>query len=122
MEGSNLEFLFVLQLTPELSEVIKNFERVCFIDAHTGSVPGEVNQVEVNCEFQASPFTHHLTAATCLALTHALYGQCPQSILVSVRGYEFGFDTTLSTFTSSLVDEAAWKILSWLETPEGIFN
>ena len=30
------EFAFYLQLTPELAEDLTSYDRVCFVDAHTG--------------------------------------------------------------------------------------
>jgi len=114
--GENPDLLFVLQLIPELAETIAGYRRVCFVDAHTGNVPEDVNIVEVKPEYQRSPFTHHMTADTCLSLAQTIYGQSPQSILVSVRGYEFGFSHELSPVTRHLAEQALTQILSWLAT------
>jgi hydrogenase maturation protease len=113
--GENPELLFTLQLTPEMSETIAGFERVCFIDAHTGSVPGDLHIQEVVGEFQNSPFTHHLTPATCLSFCEHLYGRKPEAILISVRGYQFGFRRGLSPLTESLAQQAADQIWEWLQ-------
>jgi hydrogenase maturation protease len=110
----NIQLQFLLQLTPELSETIAGCDRVCFVDAHMGHVSNDVNIETVISEFQASPFTHHLTAATCLSLAQALYGKAPPSVLVSVRGYEFGFSRALSPRTKALALEAAEEICKWL--------
>jgi hydrogenase maturation protease len=112
--GGTPELLFVLQLTPELSETIAQFERVCFVDAHTGSVPGELFIQEVQSEFQNSPFTHHLTPASSLAISEHVYGQRPRAVLVSVRGYEFGFVRSLSEKTAPLAAQAAQAIWEWI--------
>ncbi len=53
--------LFALQLTPELAETLSDYLRVCFVDAHTGSVPHEVNLAPILAEYQPSPMTHHMT-------------------------------------------------------------
>ncbi len=111
------DFLFVLQLMPELAETISQYRRVCFVDAHTGRVPDEIRVATVAVEFQSSPFTHHLTPSTCLALAQALYHSQPQATLVSIRGYEFGFSRSLSTRTTALAEQAAGQILAWLERP-----
>jgi Ni,Fe-hydrogenase maturation factor len=105
---------FVLQLTPEMAETLSQFERVCFIDAHTGAVPEEVHMEAVTGAYQASPFTHHLTAATLLALCAALYQAQPEAVLLSVRGYEFGFSRDLSPRTAELADQAADLIVGWI--------
>ncbi len=113
--GVEPHITFFLQLTPEMAEALSQFERVCFIDAHTGAVPEEVHMEAVTGAYQASPFTHHLTAATLLALCDALYHVSPEAVLLSVRGYEFGFERTLSPRTDSLADQAAALIIGWLE-------
>ena len=110
----NPDLLFVLQLIPELAETISAYLRVCFVDAHTGNVPMDVNVIEIKAEYQRSPFTHHMTANTCLSLVHTIYGQGPQAILVSVRGNEFGFSHELSPATSQLAEQAVTRIMTWL--------
>jgi hydrogenase maturation protease len=109
------DFLFVLQLMPEHAETISQFRWVCFVDAHTGRVPQEIEVEGVVAEFQNSPFTHHLTPASCLALAQTLYHAQTRAILVSVRGYEFGFSRSLSERTSHLAEEAAGLIRSWVD-------
>jgi hydrogenase maturation protease len=106
--------MFVLQLTPELAETLAEYERVCFVDAHTGNVPDDLNIADLASEFQTSPFTHHMTPATCLALARSVYGRAPRARLVSVRGYEFGFSRALSSRTAALADQAIEQIMGWL--------
>ena len=38
------------ELTPELAETIAQYERVCFVDAHTGAVPHDVNVSAIAAE------------------------------------------------------------------------
>ncbi|MFN8598629.1 MAG: hypothetical protein U0559_20890, partial [Anaerolineae bacterium] len=76
-------FQFELQLMPELAETVAQYDRVCFVDAHTGAVPNDVNVEHLTSEFQSSPFTHHMTAATLLSFAETLYGARPEAILVS---------------------------------------
>ncbi|HMD89865.1 MAG TPA: hydrogenase maturation protease [Anaerolineaceae bacterium] len=113
--GGSPDFLFVLQLVPELAETLASYKRICFVDAHTGNVPDDIQLVNVAAQFQTSPFTHHMTAATCLTLTQTIYHKLPEAILVSVRGHQFGFTQTLSTETGELVNQAANRILEWLQ-------
>ncbi len=112
------DFLFALQLTPELAETIAIYDRVCFIDAHTGSVPNDVNFTRVDPEFQSSPFTHHMTPSTCLVLAETLYGTAPEAMLASVRGYQFEFKHTLSDRTTTHAQEAADIIFKWLKSED----
>lgn len=107
-------FLFELQLTPEIAELVAGYDRVLFVDAHTGRVPEEVHFSQVTGEYQASPFTHHMTPSTCIALSSTLYHKSPEASLVSVRGYEFGFARSLSPATAVLVPQAVEMILIWL--------
>lgn len=107
-------FLFDLQLSPEMAETISAYDRVLFIDAHTGQVPEEINIVNVQGDFQTSPFTHHMTPSTLLSLCESLYNKHPHAILVSIRGYEFGFDHSLSDRSAALVKRATVYVLEWL--------
>ena len=114
------EFAFNLQLTPEVAEDLTAYDRVCFVDAHTGKIPTNVQMVDVSPEYQTSPFTHHLTPEMLLSMCSSLYNKIPEAILISVRGYEFGFETELSPFTSSLITEAIERTVGWLKAGEAI--
>lgn len=110
------DFIFQLQLTPELAQDLTAYDRVCFVDAHTGKIPTNVQMVHVAPEYQTSPFTHHLTPEMLLSMCESLFNHKPEAILVSVRGYQFGFETELSPFTKSLVNEAVARTVGWLRT------
>lgn len=114
LDSDSLKLQFVLQLAPEMAEEIAAYERVCFLDAHTGAVEEEVHFTEIDSQYQASPFTHHMTPETLLAISIALYGRAPQAVLVSVRGYEFGFSDELSTRTAELAQKAVEVVWGWL--------
>lgn len=118
-EGNTPSLLTALQLTPEMAETLARYERVCFVDAHTGAYPDDLNVAGAQAIFQSSPFTHHLTPDTLLALAQAAYGRAPQALVISVRGYQFGFRETLSPATSALADQAVARILQWVESAEG---
>jgi hydrogenase maturation protease len=112
--GQSIDFFFSLQLVPEMAEVLSRYKRVCFIDAHTGAVSDEVHVEVLTPQDQGSPFTHHLTAAALLNLSKLIYADPPQSILISVRGYEFNFSQDLSPAANLLADQAVDWILTWL--------
>jgi len=105
----------LLQPIPEMAESLSCFDRVCFVDAHTGSYAEEMRFAELQPDYQGSPFTHHLTPQSCLALAGSLYGRAPKGVACSVRGYEFGFERSLSERTSALADQAIERICAWLE-------
>jgi len=117
-----IDFLFLLQLTPELSELISGYDRICFVDAHTGAVPESVHFEVLDPGYQHSPFTHHLTPNSLLAMTGSIYHQIPHAILVSVRGFEFGFSRELSAAAADLIPHAVELILNWLNhhTPSSL--
>jgi hydrogenase maturation protease len=112
--GGDLELFFSLQLAPEMAETIAAYDRVVFIDAHTGAVPESLNIRRLSPWFQTSPLTHHLTAESCLELADKLYGSRPEAWLMSVRGYAFGFARELSPATADLVSAGADALMSWL--------
>ena len=113
--NDQLDFAFYLQLTPEMAEEIAAYERVCFVDAHTGDIPEPVRMIPVESEFQRSPFTHHLTAQSLLSMCETLYQIKPDAVLLSVRGYRFQFTRELSAETAVLVPEAVGLIEAWLD-------
>jgi hydrogenase maturation protease len=107
--------IYMLQLTPEVAADFAGCERVVFIDAHTGAVAEDIHLSELDAAYQSSPLTHHLTPESCLAIAAALNGQAPRALLVSVRGYQFGFSSSLSPEAARLVPLAADQIMEWLK-------
>jgi hydrogenase maturation protease len=107
-------FIFTLQLYPELSEEIALFDRVCFVDAHTGAVKEDVHFEILSPQYQTSPLTHHMTPNTVLEITKFAQNITPEAVLVSVRGYEFGFEQSLSAQTEQHAHEAVDLILGWI--------
>ncbi len=99
-EGAQIDLWYVLQLTPEMSEDFAKYERICFVDAHTGNIAQEILLQPVEASPASSAFTHHLTPAACLALTQTIYGKTPEAKLLSIRGYKFGFSRELSPETA----------------------
>lgn len=113
-EFASIDFAFHLQLTPEMAEGISGYEYVCFVDAHTGNIPEPVHLINVESEFQASPFTHHLTPQSLLSLCETIYGKKPDAALLSVLGHRFLFSRQLSEETAGLVPQAVDLIWDWL--------
>lgn len=113
--GENLDLLYLLQLVPELSEQIAQYQKVCFVDAHTGDIPEMIRIQEIQPKFHRSPFTHHITPETLLEICQTIYHASPKAMLASIRGFEFGFSDELSDQTKPLVAEAITQILSWIK-------
>jgi hydrogenase maturation protease len=109
-----IDLAFYLQLTPEMAEEVSDYEFVCFIDAHTGSIPEPVRLIDVESEFQASPFTHHLTPQSLLSMCETMYRKKPEAVLLSVLGHRFLFSRQLSEETQGLVPQAVELIWRWM--------
>jgi hydrogenase maturation protease len=115
-EFASIDFAFHLQLTPEMAEDMTAYEYVCFVDAHTGNIPEPVRLIPVESEFQASPFTHHLTPQSLLSLCETIYEQKPEAALLSVLGHRFLFSRQLSEKTAQLVPQAVELIWDWIRS------
>lgn len=114
-DGDGVDYEFQMQLMPELADDLNQYDRVCFVDAHTGAVPEDVHFERVTPVFQRSPFTHHLTPASLLSIAETIHHRVPETILVSVRGYDFGFSQSLSPATQTLTRQAVNIIMGWLQ-------
>ena len=101
---------FNFQLLPEISELIAKYEKALFIDAHTGEIDEEINFQKIEPDFQNSPFTHHFTPSSCLALAESIAGKYPEAWLLSIKGYNFEFSRELSPKTRELSKVAMEKI------------
>ena len=115
-ENLNPDLWFVLQLTPEMASDFSRYERLCFVDAHTGDLPQEILLRPVEGSPAASAFTHHFTPASSLAIVQTLYHCHPEAVLLSLRGSVFGFSRELSAPASELVGPAVDLLLNWLGT------
>ena len=115
-ESALIDFAFYLQLTPEMAEDISAYPYVCFIDAHTGNIPEPVRLIDVESEFQRSPFTHHLTPQSLLSMCETIYGKKPEAALLSVLGHRFLFSRQLSEETAALVSQAVQLIWEWMNS------
>jgi hydrogenase maturation protease len=112
---NEIDYKFFLQIVPEVAEDLTNYEHICFIDAHTGAIPEEIQFIALEPKFGKSPLTHHMPPETCLSITKDLYHHEPQAYLLSVRGYSFEFDRSLSEKTQSLADKGVQIICDWID-------
>lgn len=115
-EFALIDFAFYLQLAPEMAEDISEYKYVCFVDAHTGNIAEPVRLIHVESEFQASPFTHHLTPQSLLSLCETIYKKKPDAALLSVLGHRFLFSRQLSEETAALVPQAVQLIWDWMNS------
>ncbi len=116
-EGQNLDFWFNLQLMPEMASEMLDYQRICFVDAHTGAIEKEIQVKEIKSIFQNSPLTHHMTAEAFVSILQHLYGHQPETLLASIRGYQFRFKRSLSEKTKELCEQAIFEIVEWIKLP-----
>jgi len=119
--GGEIDSVFLRQLLPEWMETASAYDRLIFVDAHVQTIAAEVSCVAVEPEFVPSPFTHHMTPATFLAMSRALYGRGPEGRLLSIRGHDFDFYRGLSAEVSRQVEPAV-EILLRLGESEGVVS
>jgi hydrogenase maturation protease len=102
-----IDSIFLVQLAPELLEVLAGYDHVIFVDAHVLGNVDNLYCVPVSPEYAPATLTHHMGPAMILSLLKALYHQEPTGHLVSIRGYNFDFHRNLSPDTEALVEPAA---------------
>jgi hydrogenase maturation protease len=113
--GGEHDSVFLRQLQPEWMEACASYDQLIFVDAHVNENTAELACVPVQPEYVSSPFTHHMTPPTFLAMTLALYGQEPAGRLLSIRGHDFDFHRGLSPAAAGQVPAAVEMILSMIE-------
>jgi len=102
----NTDIMFNFQLLPEFSERIAQYKKVLFIDTHTGTIEEDISFQSINPNYQHSPFTHHFSPSSCLAVVQSLTGKHPKAWLLSIRGFQFGFSRELSEQTREFINQA----------------
>jgi hydrogenase maturation protease len=108
------------QLTPELAEQVSQSDAVVFLDAAVGDSPGmiEVEDVEMATS-DPTTWTHILTPALLLALSHSLYGRTPaRSMLLRVGGGSFHFTDEMSAPVRRAVPKAVRKVVELVQSQE----
>lgn len=113
--GEEIDSIFLSQLMPEIMDVIINYDRIIFVDAHVGANKNNLECTPVMPEYVSSTFTHHMTPASLLAFLQVLYDHIPAGYIVSLRGYDFDFKRALSPDTQILIHAAVEEILKLLE-------
>ncbi len=111
--GHNPDFFFTLQLIPEQADLIVEYDRVCFIDAHVGDKDGEIQLQKLQANFEPSTLSHHMTPQFLLDICQQYHHSFPKAILLSIRGHEFSFVQGLSSKTEELAGKAVGMLQDW---------
>lgn len=117
-DGS-VRLLYLFQLLPEMAEDLKAYHQVYFLDAHNSPQLEEIVFEPVEPSTQRSAFTHHMSPAELLDITHTISGSAPKAYLLSVRGYSFSFSPSLSERTAALCAQASRQLFEKLESELG---
>ncbi|MEN6376156.1 MAG: hydrogenase maturation protease [Smithella sp.] len=113
--GSSPDSIFLIQLMPEIMEVLIGYDRIIFVDAHAGANINDLNCTPIKPEYVSSTFTHHMTPASLLAFMKVLYDREPFGHIVSLKGCDFDFKRMLSDSTRNLIPDAVEEILKLLK-------
>jgi hydrogenase maturation protease len=112
--GNQIDSVFLVQLAPELMDVMAGYDQIVFVDAHVLENVDNLHCTPVLAVYTPATLTHHMGPAMILALLKALYQREPLGHLVSIRGYNFDFHRDLSPDTKALVEPAVDYILQSL--------
>lgn len=110
--GSAVDSVFIGQLVPEMIDLLEEYDRIVFVDAHVDPNQKNLYCGTVSVDEAGLTFTHHMSPATLLAFFKALHGRDLEGHLVSVRGRDFDFHRTLSPETLVLIEPAVDRILA----------
>jgi hydrogenase maturation protease len=116
--GNYPDFFFILQLIPELVDLIKDYDEVCFVDASVGSVSQELAIIPLTPGYQFSPLSHHMSPQSLLDINLSINLSSPKSYLLTVPGKEFGFSDQLSEQALIAVNSAIEWLKKWAENPD----
>jgi len=112
--GHPIDSVFLPQLVPEMMELLKDYERIIFVDAHAGDDLEDLNCARLTPQYVSSTFTHHMTPEALLAFLKTLYRHEPEAYLVSVRAHDFDFKRAFSPETQVLLIPTSEKIIQLL--------
>lgn len=117
--GGPLDTLMLHQLLPELAPLLKDYQKVIFVDAHAGGIPDNVRVAAVCEDYGFQAVTHHMSPGMMLTLARQVAGARPRGWLVSVRGEDFDFGEELSANCRAHAKTAVEEILSIAEEETG---
>jgi len=94
------------QLDLDMVEDAIQADVVIFIDAHIPEFSDGISFTTVEPGNSAGFTTHAFTAGDILSLCNSLYAKAPQAFILSIPGYAFDMEDTLSPRTQELLPQA----------------
>jgi hydrogenase maturation protease len=113
--GACRDSVFIRQLVPELVEIVANYDRVIFVDAHIPSARPPLACMRIDPQQGKMLLSHHMNPEQVLGILKALWNLEPVSYLLSIQGWHFAPGRGLSAGTAKLVAPAAAMILELLD-------
>lgn len=106
----NVKTVAVHQLTPELAEILSDFDVTIFIDACSDSDYQDIHIEPIKLSKINSTMAHTSDPRSLLALTQALYDHVPQAWWVMVPGVNFEVGDCLSATAEQNIETALQQI------------
>jgi hydrogenase maturation protease len=118
--SSDVEILRLHQLTPELSDTVRDFRCVIYVDAAScdGSLnkPGVIRVEEIRAgASEPVRFSHVFSPKKVLDLAVQLYGASPKAFVITVAGDNFDHGDSLSAAVSAALPDLVAKISGLVE-------
>lgn len=112
--GFPADMIFVPQLVPNLAERITDYERACFITAHTDPDAENIVWKPLENGGAALPDAQTADPANCLTAAKEIFGHAPEAVHLSVRAFSTGLKRGLSEQAHALLPEVTGQLLDWL--------
>ncbi len=111
-----VEIISVHQLTPELAEIISQFDKVIFVDASIEiSEKSKLVKLQIDDDLIKNlPVTHFLTPESLIFLSKKLYDKSPETYLLSIPAVNFDFGTELHPSTREKLFDAIETLKNFL--------
>jgi len=102
--------LVVQQLTPELSDLLKDVDRVLFADA---SIDSREVRLERIASAEARGIGHAISPASLLAWTQRLFERVPEAWLLAIPGQSFEIGAPIGPVARGFLSEAGRRLDAW---------
>jgi hydrogenase maturation protease len=110
--GRSVDTVALHQLVPEMAEIVAGYDLVIFVDAHVADLSTLLREERIAPAYRPTSFvSHQAHPAMVLELAEKMYGRAPQTVMLSLPGYDFDFGEGLSAETCSLVPSAVNHIV-----------
>lgn len=112
--GHDIDFLYVLQLTPELVDVLASYDTVAFVDAGIAGENDPLQITSIHPRALTSPLSHHMSPQALLAYLNDTHHHQMEAWLITIPGYLFGFTRQITDRTLADCEKAAEWLIHWI--------